>query len=610
MPVLPAKIPVKAWNILFFVIAVLILVFFFRQVDLSLVYHMHQPFFSNRCNFLQYYLSYPGGISDYAGLFVFQFYGNKTAAILLVLLQLSIWVFLFYCLVRNFLNPAFLPIPVVLSAVPLIAGHGSYPFTPDISVAVTLALGSAVIYRKINPKTLASLLLYFLMALLVFYMADSIGLAVFLAGTLPFQIHEKKVILSLLSVTGILILPLIWYWFDMHYASLGEAYRGHFITGGKEFIPLLINSIPLLVFILLSASLYAIPLLNRKNFTSEMTLIKFMILLPFLFFVSFKLTYNPEFKKVLRIDRMACEKKWDELLKITDIDLVQNKTVLMQANRALYHKGNLLNYLFFYPQNYRQDGLIIQSPTSSSIAVPLSEIYYDMGLINEARHWANEALTVLGNQPRILRQLVKTYLITGQYRTAEKYLNIMESSLITRSWANAHRIYLFCDECVEKDPEMGHLRRMNPATDFFAAIENPYDNLRHLVADSIPNPMASEYFIAHRLLSCKPGEILSCLPKLKSIGYDKLPLSCQEAILMYQANRGKKTFSLPGYTIDASIQNNFNDFSAILFGKYKGDLAAAKKSLNKFSQTYWYYYLYSRPLKSSIKNQGSYSEKY
>jgi hypothetical protein len=610
MPVLPAKIPVKAWNIFFFILAVLILVFFFGQVDLSLVYHMHQPFFSNRCNFLQYYLSYPGGISDYAGLFMFQFYGNETTAILLVLLQLGIWAFLFYRLVRDFLPPVFLPIPLALSAVPLIAGHGSYQFTPDISNSVTLALGFAVIYRNLNLKILFNLLLYFLMAVLVFYATDSIGLAVFLACTLPFQIHEKKVILYLLSVTGILILPFAWYRFDMHYATLGEAYRGHFISGGKEFIPLLIDSLPLLIFILLSASLYAVPLLNKKDITSEMTLVKFMILLPFLFFVSFKLTYNPAYKKILRIDRFAYERKWDELLRTVDIDLVQKKPILMQVNRALYHKGKLLNYLFFYPQNYRQDALIIQSPTSSSIAVPLSEIYYDMGLINEARHWMNEALTVLGNQPRILRQLVVTYLITGQYRTAEKYLNIMESSVITRSWAKAHRKYLFCDECVEKDPEMGQLRLMNPATDFFAAIENPYDNLSHLVADSIPNPMAFEYFIAYKLLSHKPDEILPYLPKLKSLGYDGLPLSCQEAILMVQANRGEKTLSLPGYTIDEAIQSNFNDFSAILFGKYKGDLTAAKNSLNKFSKTYWYYYLYSRPLKSSVKNQGSYSEKY
>jgi hypothetical protein len=233
-----------------------------------------------------------------------------------------------------------------------------------------------------------------------------------------------------------------------------------------------------------------------------------------------------------------------------------------------------------------------------------------MGLINEARHWTNEALTVLGRQPRILQQLVETYIITGQYGTAEKYLNILETSVITRPWAKAHCKYLFCDECIEKDLELNRLRRMNPATDFFAAIENPYDNLRHLVADSISNPMAFEYFIAYQLLSRKPGEILRNIPEFKSRGYAELPRACQEAILMDQANKGIQTFNIPDYTIDGAIKSNFNDFSAILFGKYNGDLAAAKSSLNKFSKTYWYYYLYSKSLKSTVKNQGSYSEKY
>ena len=610
MQELPTKIPSKAWNIIFFAFACILLIFFFRKVDLSLVYHMHQPFFSNTFASLQVYLTYPGGISDYAGQFVFQFYGNGTAAILVVILQLILWSFLFYLLVRKFLPPAFLQACLILCTVPLIVAHGSYQFTPDISVAVTLALCVAVIYRNFRLKIPYNLVLYFLVAILAFYLADSIGLSVFLAGTLPFLIHQKKYRIALLSVIGVLILPLVWYQFDPNYATLKEAYQGHYILGGKEFIPLLIDSLPLLVFILLLTGLFLFPILNRKDSTSGMTVMNFLVLLPFLFFVSLKLTYNPEYKKILWIDRLAYEKKWDELLKTVDMELVQRKSVLMQVNRALYHKGILLNNLFFYPQNYRQDALIIQSPTSSSIAVPLGEIYYDMGLINEARHWTNEALTVLGRQPRILQQLVETYIITGQYQTAEKYLNLMETSVITRLWAKAHRKYLFCDECVEKDPELRRLRRMNPSTDFFAAIENPFDNLRHLVADSISNPMAFEYFIAHQLLSRKPGEILRHLPEFSSRGYVQLPRACQEAILMDQANKGIQTFSMPGYTIDEAIKSNFNDFSAILFGKYKGDLAAAKSQLSKFNQTYWYYYLYSRPLKSSVKNQGSYSEKY
>jgi len=217
---------------------------------------------------------------------------------------------------------------------------------------------------------------------------------------------------------------------------------------------------------------------------------------------------------------------------------------------------------------------------------------------------------VLGRQPRILRQLAEIYLITGHYGAAEKYLNLLESSVITRSWAKAHRAYLYCDECVEKDTALGRLRQMNPATDFFAAIENPYDNLRYLVNDSVRNPMAFEYFIAWQLLSHKPAEIIKNLPEFKRRGYEKLPWACQEAILMDQANKGIQTFSLPDYTIDESIRGNFNDFSAILFGKYNGDLARAKSALTKFNQTYWYYYLYSRQLKSSMQNQGTYSEKY
>jgi hypothetical protein len=610
MPVKTKTIPVKAANLIFFSVLVLLLVYFFRKVDLGLGYHMHQPFFSNRLSFLTYYLTYPGGISDYIGIFLFQFYGKGITAVLLVLFQLAIWFFLFFLLVKKYIPAAFLPLVLGLSAIPLITGHGSYQFTPEISVAFILALFFALVYLRFGSRNVIGYLLYILLAVLVFYTTDSIGLSVFLACTVPFQLAQKRYITFILSVAAIFILPFVWYQFNMHYTSLWEAYRGHFITGSWQLVPVLVNSTSLIILVILIVSLFTPYSLFRENTINGLVIMNFIILLPFLFFVSFKLTYNPVYKKILQIDRLAYEKRWDEILNTADINLVQRKPVLMQVNRALYHKGILLDYLFFYPQYFRQDALIIQSPTGSSIAVPLSEIYYDMGFINEARHWSNEALTVLGQQPRILQQLTDTYIISGQYGAAEKYLNILESSVITRSWAESRRQYLNCDECVKKDSLMGRLRRMNPSTDFFAAIENPYENLSHLISDSIPNPMAFEYFIAFLLLSNKPGAILTYLPEFKKLGYSRLPRSCQEAILLDQANKGIPTFSMPGYSIDETIQSNFNNFSAMLFGKYKGNLAAAKSSLSKFSQTYWYYYLYSRPLKSSIKNKGSYSEKY
>jgi len=314
---------------------------------------------------------------------------------------------------------------------------------------------------------------------------------------------------------------------------------------------------------------------------------------------------------MLQINRLACENKWDEVLKKADVKVVRQKQVLSQVDRALFHKGILLNYMFYYPQSFRHESLIIQGPAEASMAMPLSDIYFDMGFINESRHWANEALTVLGKQPEILKRLAVTYIITGQYRTAEKYLNILRSSVITRSWAEKYSKYLYCDDCVKQDRVLGRLRKMNPATDFFASIQNPYDNIRQLVIDSLAVPMAFEYYIAYKLLMQKPGEVIGCLGRFRSMGYEKLPLACQEAILIYKATRGITTYDdLEGYTIDKAIEKKFNDFSAILFGRFKGDINAARNSLIPFSQTYWYYYLYSRPMKPLENNSGSYSNKY
>jgi hypothetical protein len=60
-----------------------------------------------------------------------------------------------------------------------------------------------------------------------------------------------------------------------------------------------------------------------------------------------------------------------------------------------------------------------------------------MGMVNESRHWANEAITATGYHPRFVKRLIECYLILGSYAAAEKYINVMASSPVSTSVGKA-----------------------------------------------------------------------------------------------------------------------------------------------------------------------------
>jgi len=278
----------------------------------------------------------------------------------------------------------------------------------------------------------------------------------------------------------------------------------------------------------------------------------------------------------------------------------------MQSCRALYHKGQFLDELFKYPNYFSDTNLIVTKPMNAATAAELAEFYVDMGFISEARHWTNEALTASGYRPDLLKQLIVCDLILGKYATAEKYLNLLKTSPVNRKWAKLQYHYL-SDSNFYENITYSRLRDLNPGVDFFASYTDPYSNLVKIVSDSVPNKMAFEYYIAYNLLRKNSQNVWQQIPKFHQLGYQRLPRSCQEAIIFFKATIGyTSTTDLFGYTYDEQIQKQFDEFSDIIFGRFNGDFSAAQSSLDRFKKTYWYYFLY-QPVKGVTVSIGDHN---
>ena len=125
------------------------------------------------------------------------------------------------------------------------------------------------------------------------------------------------------------------------------------------------------------------------------------------------------------------QRRWDEVLAWAEElpfpdDRAYDPQILYCINRALYFKGVLLDSMFAYPQVCSTPSLTLiprrYRYDLASDARQCSEIFFDLGRINESEQMAYEALEQCGNRPEILKRLVQIYMIKGEPEAARRFL--------------------------------------------------------------------------------------------------------------------------------------------------------------------------------------------
>ena len=72
--------------------------------------------------------------------------------------------------------------------------------------------------------------------------------------------------------------------------------------------------------------------------------------------------------------------------------------------------------MFHYPQLASSDALLLRDTaydTSPLVADWRSDLYLDLGRVNESQRWAHEALAVEGETPRVLERMALVYVLNG-----------------------------------------------------------------------------------------------------------------------------------------------------------------------------------------------------
>lgn len=285
--------------------------------------------------------------------------------------------------------------------------------------------------------------------------------------------------------------------------------------------------------------------------------------------------HNEAFKQ---ISQSLYNGQWQEV--IAQYQTLPTGNLIYQncLNTALAEEGRLADCLFLQPC-FGIQSIYIQGNKTPYISALLSDIYFSMGHIAFSQRYAFEANESLGNySPRLLKRLVQTNLIYGEYGVAKKYLTLLGKTRYYKQWAEEHERFLWNDQAVEGDSLLGMKRRCLFPDNRMSGSKGLDDDLKQIIRQNPNHSATIQYLGSLYLLSKDLTRFMEVMQEFYATEAlpAKLPVAFQEAVLM--AAEADESL-IAHYAIDENNVKRYADF---------------KQNPTKYPRTFWYYLKYAK----------------
>jgi hypothetical protein len=302
-------------------------------------------------------------------------------------------------------------------------------------------------------------------------------------------------------------------------------------------------------------------------------------------------------RTVLAVNLEARRESWTGVLTEASRAPGWDPILSVQVNRALQATGRLLDEMFAWPQRDGEQGLIPANALCKAWPEEASRLFFDMGLIGEAQHWAHEAMTLRGPTPELLRLLGTIYMLKGDSEAADHFIaNLAKTPGGRKAAAD---LDLCNRDPAERASRPEHRRILDamPKKDFISVGRPSEADLVRLLERNPGNRIAYDYRIALALVEGAHRRVWGALGSgaaPREWG-GRTPRHVQEAILLNAA-------VTPDFEVRL-LQPWIDNEAGLRFRRFEESLkrAGANRSLAEsalrggFSGTYWVYTMFDRP---------------
>lgn len=537
-------------------------------------------------------LKQAGGVALYISEFLSQFYIVIGAGPILTALVLTGIAFFSFLILKKISSRDDLPLIALLPWVSLFIMHLDYDYQEQGTIAYLFLLAFLWLYVNLKHKIR---FLFGICLIPVLYWIGGPVIHLFALSVLLIEIltnrNKEKYISFIFPITAIAVAIIGTYCGfsrNLKFAFLPDAYYDPMLHTGRIYFSWYALPVMLLSGIYLSRWKKPVSSKKRYIWTGIQWGIMGVIVYQGIMHYGQLDTIDH-----LEQDYYVRNEKWDKV--ITSF----NRTVLSKRrmcclNMALAHKGQLSERLLDYPQQGIET-LMLRWDQSVFTAELHSDLYYCMGIISASQKFAFEAFVSShpSGNPRMLKRLVETNLITGAYPVAEKYIRILESTWHYKDWASAHRRFLYRDDEVEKEDRFGWRRHCWKTEASAGKIyTDPVRSLTHIVSNCPENKAGSDYLISFLLLNKDMEKFLNLQEQLyKTPAWQNMTECQQEAIVICSPN--DPHFWLK-HGVSIKVRNRALQFMQKVQDISRSGQNPAAALASEYGNTYWYYYMFNQ----------------
>ena len=565
-----------AYSALFLLAAVL----YFALLIPQHLHHQEQyQLFLYTSEYAAQVMNVPGGVADYVGRFLTQFFffawpGACIIAALLTLAQITVWLNMKKKQEVNYIL-SFLPSLILWI-------YLCYEMSLlGTVVAFLIATLAAYGVEKIR-NTWARVIIGVLLIPLLYFFCGPLAL-LFLLIFLTKEIQRKQKWLTG-AIGGIVILALTLPIFA-HYVF---PYSLEKLATGVHYFR--IQEIPVLpwIAVLLAWVITLIPRIPAQIIKSE-SAYSLVSAIVFAILAFWGVWHNTDLYKeeVMKYDYMCRMETWNNIMITADKKVPNGPMTVTVLNLAMAKTGYLGNNMFNYYQN-GTGGLFQDFQRDYLQPLPAAEAFYQLGMTSIAQQYFYEAMEAIPDfqkSGRIYKRLAECSLINGDYQVAKKYLKALQHTQFYAQWAN-ETLPLLNDKAVENHPVYGPLRLNRIKEDFFFSSPEMSSMLGRLFLSNEENRLAFDYLMAWAMLA----RDLKNIPAYFNLGShlypSRIPAIYQQALLLAWAQTHDGPQGIP-WPIQQAVLNDFQQFAAAFAQKQPQEQMRVR-----WGHTFWYYNFY------------------
>ena len=536
----------------------------------------------------------PGGLADYVSEFLVQFYympvvGGIIIALLMVAMQRMVW-----ALMRQYGAKHDFP-GYLVSFIPVVAlwcAMGNVNVLLSFGVALLGALAVAWIHNLFHNRLvlvvfqLVSIaLVYWLLGTVVF-----VYVALVMASTIRRGVQKQAILSSVGYAACVLLLTVAWILVTTHTLQypVGRIFAGLNYYRYPEAVPMILYVVMALGVLVPMAGMLMVrkPIWQRLQ-QSKVVMVVAYLVVGVLSVFAIKGSFDEETYELIDYDFLVRTEQWDKIIAKAERKQPTTPMGVSCVNLALSQKGELADRLFEFYQN-GAEGLFPAFTRDMTSPVSTSEVFYRLGMVNDAERYmfeAQEAIPNFRKSARLTRRIAECELINGNYLVAAKLLRRLEKTLFYRHWAEQTMALLGNEKAINRHPIYGRLRKYREKRHDFLFSDKEMDQmLGFLFVNDKKNKMAYEYLMCYELLQRDMAKFMEYYPLGRFVGYDHIPRSFQEILVGNWMKTHSDFHSLP-YSVDPQIVNNTVGFVQI----YMGNPQDPQLNMEPYRSNAWHY---------------------